>query len=203
MNVLLKSMAIGAIMTVGGTANAVMINGSTSFAGGWTPTDESGNAVSNVADATGIAFQDAFVVAPTGDFAGLTNGHAAVFQDFQFANFVGPVTPLWQINDGEKVYSFDLESVQSNISSNTKTINLSGLGTGRISGLDATPYSWVFSAQGESDSFSFSATSEAANVARVPEPAVLGMLGLGLLGVGLVTRRRRDRSDSGQSAACV
>jgi hypothetical protein len=84
-------------------------------------------------------------------------------------------------------YSFDLESVAVAFQSGS-SLNLIGSGTLHATGFDDTPADWDFTGNSGGVVFSFSADN---NV--VPEPATLGLLGLGLVGLTAAGNKRARR----------
>jgi len=81
-------------------------------------------------------------------------------------------------------YSFDLNAILSDVNIGTfRLIEGSGIFT---IGTETTTGTWAFSTQGggSGGTFSFSAS-------HIPEPAILGLLGLGLIGIGTTRRARK------------
>ncbi|NKB39005.1 MAG: PEP-CTERM sorting domain-containing protein [Gammaproteobacteria bacterium] len=138
----------------------------------------------DVADAVDIVGDAALVEGTvTGDFAaeGITAGDSAVYNDFVFDPFA-TVAPLWTIGS----FSFDLTSISVDFQ-NAASLVLSGFGwvSSTTAGLDTSYASWKFTANGGGSNFNFSTSN------NVPEPAIVGMFGLSLLGLALVRRRRQ------------
>jgi hypothetical protein len=70
------------------------------------------------------------------------------------------------------------------------TINIEGTGIATLTGYDPTPGQFSFTTQnGVLNNVTFSST-----VVAVPEPASLGLFGVGMLGLGLLRRSRRKAS---------
>lgn len=180
---LLTLVLIG-LLAPGLAAQAVPIAGEIHFAGLWNPTPGPG-----AGTATGIDFPAfTIVLAGTGDYAGLA-GTGATFTDFTFTPFGGSVVPLWSVSSGGVDYSFDLTSVSVDFQSATQ-LTLSGTGILHITGLDDTPARWDWTGNQGAELFSFSAD----NVA-VPEPATLGIVTLGLIGLAAAGTKRPHRLD--------
>jgi PEP-CTERM motif len=174
------------LLALSSTAQAAPITGEIHFAGLWNPTGGSG-----VATATGLDFSTSgfqIVLAGTGTYAGLT-GTGVAFQDFTFTSFAGPLVPLWSFSSGGVDYSFALNSVAVAFQSGTQ-LDLTGSGVLHATGFDDIDADWDFTGNAGSVIFSFSAD----NVA-VPEPATVGLLGLGLVGLTAAGKKRTRRSD--------
>jgi hypothetical protein len=164
-------------------ARAAPITGEVHFAGLWTPSG------GPIATATGIDFSTFQVVLDgTGTYAGLA-GTVATFNDFTFTPFPGSVVPLWSFSSGGVDYSFDLRSVSSPpVFQSGTELALTGAGVLHATGFDDIAADWDFTGNAGSVLFSFSAD----NVA-VPEPASIGLLALGLMGLTAVGTRQARR----------
>lgn len=175
-----KAFVVLVAFSLGSSAHAAMITGDIGFGGVFTPTDDAFNPVA-LEDATAIDFGFNFVLLATEDFGGLA-GNLVDLKDFSFVSF-SPVDPLWSIGG----FSFALDSVDID-TQNAKTLSLFGTGVISHAGFDDTTGSWNFTGQpAGSTSFSFSAGSGAV---AVPEPSIIALFGLGLLGLGFARRRK-------------
>jgi hypothetical protein len=115
----------------------------------------------------------------TGDLALSINANdsIAAVSTFTYDVFV-PSQTIWSLGG----FTFNLDSITSYVEINANNLFLFGKGTLSGNGYEDTAYNWEFS--GNSITFS------AANV--VPEPSVIALFGLGLLGMGLVGRRKKQ-----------
>ena len=205
MNRFLVGMAVVLAMGVAApAAQAAPITGGISFIG-----DATSIGGTTWATATGINFTGcaACVGANAGKEAtventmGSYNGTAGAFVDFTDFMFSpnlspNPVTPLWTFVSGGLTYSFDMTSIQVN-AQGTGTggqtfLTVTGGGTLFITGFDPTPGVFAFSGNESGGAFSVSASSNAlAAAAPVPEPGSLVLLGLGLVSLAAIARKRR------------
>ncbi len=185
----LGAFAAASLLLIAGAVSAAPISGDVTFTGSWQA--KAANKTTNVGieDAAHINFIKAEVDAALGDFAG-SDGSVASFTDFTFDPFEGPVRPLWTIVVDGTTFSFDLENVTLGLQTSTLLV-LAGTGTVSASGFgsdgfDTTEFMWEFSGNSTGSILSFSAISY-----NVPEPSVVGLLGLGLIAMGAVGVRRR------------
>jgi len=164
------------------------VSGGMEMTGGFYAVDAGWNRV-GAAVATGVDF-DFFgtnmfrVTTSSGDFSGLT-GQLGNIKDFQFDTFVAPVDGFWSID----TFSFELLGVSRGTTSDPdKFLALNGVGVVSALGFDDTAAVWSFSGDTSGNGiFSWSATS----AATVPEPGVLALLSIGLIGFGL--RRKLNK----------
>lgn len=164
-------------------AQAAFITGDVSFVTTGVPNSVSWGTATGVNFTNGVDENEVGGSAPTGDFLGST-GTDATFTSFLFSGV--PVNPLWTMTFGDN-FAFNLASLNVDFQSGSFLL-LSGTGMLTRNGVDATPYRWLFSGQGESGSFSASST----NINDVPEPATLTLFGLSLIGLAAGVRRRRQ-----------
>lgn len=145
---------------------------------------------SNATGATGINFGHAAVFTGTGSFASLPSmGIATSFapNTLTLNDFLFTATPLtlWSIdigNDNTIDYSFTLTSVSPS-SGNTApytTLGLSGVGFFSGIGYADTYSNWIYTQSGPTFS-----------TVNVPEPAILALLSMGLIGIGAVRKLRK------------
>ena len=165
--------------------NAVQMSGSLGYGTAVTPVDSTWTQVA-LGVATGLDFNNndnADVDIVTGSFTAFVNiGDDVTMTDFQFNPLSpDPVSPLWSVGG----FSFDLESVLVNFQSNS-FLALSGTGVATGNSFDPTPGVWTLSVNNTGGVFNFSSTT------TVPEPASLGILSLGLIGLGFASCRRKS-----------
>lgn len=165
------------------SAQAALIHGGISLSGAYTV--DTGNL--NTAT-TFTTFGPNFVSSRGGDFvtAGVAVLTSVTMTPFAFNPFGGSVTPLWSTDAGPAA-SFDLTAITNVEQIGDNTLDLVGKGTMYLVGYDATPGSWVFTANQGGGSFSWSSSN-----ATVPEGGTTAaLLGLGLIAVGVAARRRQ------------
>jgi len=166
------------------------ISGTMKMSGSFYAINASNEQVSDARNATGIDF-DFFglnkfrINSADDDFTGLetVNGDISTLgdiTDFQFTT-MSPIADFWVVGD----FSFELTDVFRTNPDSSSFIDLVGTGVISAAGFQDTESTWMFSGDTSGGGvFSWSADSENA-VATVPEPGVLALLSIGLIGLGL------------------
>lgn len=170
---------------------AVPITGEIGMGGNFIAVDSSWN-TTDIDLATGIAFDpNLFIVnSATGSFSGVSA--VGTIENFQFGSGLGiddgsgsgttavsSIIDFWTIDD----FSFELTSVvKLDASSSTTFLDLEGTGIIRAAGFEATMGTWSFTGENDGSTFTWSAGT------AVPEPTILALMGIGLLGFA-VSRR--------------
>jgi hypothetical protein len=114
----------------------------------------------------------------SGDFASIALGSTiAALPTFTYDVFV-PSVNIWNLGG----FTFDLDSVTSYMEFPSDSgLYLTGVGTVSAAGFADTSMGWTI----QGNKFTFAA-------ATVPEPSVIALFGLGLLGLGLARRKIRS-----------
>ena len=181
----LGTFAAVSLLLAAGAVSAAPITGDVTFTGKW-EAQLAGGTSATIGTAERIHFLDGVTVSQAlGDFAGAA-GADATYTSFTFEPFAGPIVPLWSFEVGGTTFSFDLESINTQFQSSTNLV-LKGSGTAYADGYDDTFFVWTFSGDSTGVILSFSASAFS-----VPEPSVVGLLGLGLIAMGAVGVRRRN-----------
>ena len=172
----ISTLSVGVLLLFStGFASAGFIEGNIGFGGSVIPLDDS-NVATTLDDAVSLDFMAGVVTLSTLDFAthAPAFGTPAIFTDFTFAPFSGPIAPLWTAGG----FSFTLNTININ-TQNASTLSLVGTGLVSGNGFEVTEGTFNFSANPAGSAFVFSAGT------GIPLPGTLALFGLGLLGFGL------------------
>jgi len=176
---------------------AIPITGTAQYVGVTTPT----GGISTFATATGLSFLTkgnvliADGVLGSDFFTGGLGDSVISLYDFAFDSQPGLAgITVWTQDSSDLM--FKLTSIEIK-AQGPGFLNLSGVGMFSATGYDDTVGMWDLSTQSvagtQNPQVTFSASSSAAMpITSVPEPATLGLLSLGLLGVGLARKHSRS-----------
>ncbi|MBA3609294.1 MAG: VPDSG-CTERM sorting domain-containing protein [Chthoniobacterales bacterium] len=175
-------LAAGCLSTgfVGQSANAAMINGAITFAGGAVYD------TSSLATATRVnSFSNVSVMSSDGDFASFTSVGDAVTMAAPWIFTPSTATPaLWSVGG----FTYDLSGATV-VLQNADFLLISGTGTISGNGFDPTVGTWSFTSQSPSADgmFSFSSGSSANGV---PDGGTtMALLGIALVGIEIARRK--------------
>jgi hypothetical protein len=144
---------------------------------------------SDTYNATSVTFiGNQGVSSGTGSFVAFGTCAACITaQNITYSPFVGPLNNFLAGTNGGVSFALDLNSVFNIQFVANNDLDFDSDAVLHLTGFADTPGTLFFSSQGPNDiEVSFSATAVAA-----PEPAGLAVLGVGLLGLGFVTSRKR------------
>lgn len=185
------------LLSVTMEVTAVPITGEIGMGGGFIAVDSNWG-ITGTATATGVDFKpNLFIVnSKTGSFSSVVSTVGTI-TDFQFDPVLGindgfdgitavsSIVDFWTI-DG---FSFELTSISKGFTNDPSTfLVLEGIGKMSGNGFDTTAGTWLLTGNtNKNGTFSWSAGSTS-----VPEPGMLALLGIGL--VGFAASRKRIRS---------
>jgi hypothetical protein len=180
MKTLKLTLAVLAAAVVTSGAQAAMVNGAITLAGGAIFDTDS------LATATRVnTFLDVTVMSEDGDFEGFVADEDAVAMAVPYIFIPSTSTPgLWSVGG----FTFDLEG-STVVLQNADFLIISGTGTLTGNGFDPTEGIWNFTSQSPSADgvFSFSASGD---FNGVPDGgSTVALLGLGLTGVWMIRRK--------------
>ena len=178
-------------------SHAIPINGRIDI-GAFNSTADVNMATNQVNFVGGLGGFNAQVSNATGDYSGfaptVVSSTKANYSNFNYSLPFAPVgQTIWQVNATTYFALSSILFVDEGITGNT--LSLTGLGTAYLTGKDATPGLWSFSADRNQAAvlFSFSSTTQVPPPAQgVPEGgSSFLMLGAAVFAVGLIARFRR------------
>jgi hypothetical protein len=200
----LLALIAGALLAVSLPAAAGQIGGDFQVTGSFIPTQD-GSPLTNFMGANEIDFTDGAAPTPgtpgtitvqstSGDFASLlTVGQTGTIQDFAFAGSARPEFPIPLITGFQQIGSVSVNLLNiAVVQQNEAFLNLRGTTSVSAPDFDDTPGNFNFVGQSNGDgTFSFRGTT--GQIAAVPEPPLVLLLGAGLVAMALVSRKVQSK----------
>ncbi len=206
MNIIRTLFAAAAALAVPAAAGAIPIAPNSQLNVSGTNIGQGGFATIDLA--TGLDFTDpndagtptpgvagilgAVIGSGSGSFAGIScSGDCGTMSDILDFSSFAPMNDFYTTTAG---VSFDLASLDNitripDAPGQLATLIIGGSGTLNYAGFDPTPGIFTLTTQGGNIT-TFSASTVAGTVTSTPEPISMAMLGSGLLGLGMLRRRR-------------
>lgn len=170
------------VLSFGANAQAVEITGAIDISGKLLNTTDLGATTSlNYIDGSSRVGAGS-----TGDFSIIPFNTPATMNNFTFNPFAGSHT-VWSVVPGG--FNFTLQTVTI-VTQIATFLNLEGIGVMNGTGFAPTPYLWSFTATKSGSGVGAVVSFTENDVATVPEPTSMLLLGSGLLGLGLWGRKR-------------
>ncbi|MGD1084758.1 MAG: VPDSG-CTERM sorting domain-containing protein [Verrucomicrobiota bacterium] len=144
----------------------------------------------DLASATSFAVSGPFVTISHGTYSAVPEFYSDVtFNGFTFHPPVGSITPLWTFDIGSTVYSFDATTDSSTWNPSLDSWEIGGDGIAMITGYAPTLGTWNVNLSETRASFVFDSSAGASGVAVPDGGSTMALLGGGLLGLGLFSRK--------------
>ncbi|MGD1084759.1 MAG: VPDSG-CTERM sorting domain-containing protein [Verrucomicrobiota bacterium] len=143
-----------------------------------------------LATATSFAVSAPFVTTRDGTYSAVPMFYSDVtFNGFTFHPPVGSITPLWTFQIGSTVYSFDATTDSSFWNPGLDSWEIGGDGIAMITGYAPSLGTWNVNLSETDASFVFDSSAGASGVAVPDGGSTMALLGGGLLGLGLFSRK--------------
>jgi hypothetical protein len=144
----------------------------------------------DLASATSFAVSGPFVTTRDGDYSPVPMTYSDVtFNGFTFHPPVGSITPLWTFDIGSTVYSFDATTDSSSWNPSLDSWEIGGKGIAMITGYAPSSGTWNVNLSETDASFVFDSSAGASGLAAPDGGSTLALLGSGLFGLGLFSRK--------------
>jgi len=143
-----------------------------------------------LATATSFAVSAPIITTRDGTYSAVPMFYTNVtFNGFVFHPPVGSITPLWTFDIGPTVYSFDATSDSSFWNPSLDSWEIGGNGIAMITGYAPSLGTWNVNLSETDASFVFDSSAGASGVSVPDGGSAMAILGGGLLGLGLFSRK--------------